>query len=145
MNAKYLFLTLYLAFTPLIVLATDNNLKDNFYKNTTEKTTNNLRLDVQNINFNENDRILNRKTNTNEIYDEHTTNTVAIEHKAIYNIGDETQYLNDEVLNWFNWPNWLWLLATFTGTSAFIFSLIWHIRKKELKENKPKKNPNTKS
>ncbi|MDF1496826.1 MAG: CARDB domain-containing protein [Patescibacteria group bacterium] len=92
----------------------------------------------------ENGRVLGVATGTDEIYDEHTTSTVALESKSMYNIGDEAQKLDAEVLGWLSWPNWLWLLAILTGIGAFIFFLIWRKRKKEDDKDKEDKKPEKK-
>lgn len=96
-------------------------------------------------NLDDNGRVLGMETSTDEIYDEHTTDTIALERKASYNIGDKAASLDGEVRGWLSWPNWLWLLAILSAIGAFIFFLIWRKRKKELDEDMDEKKPSKKS
>lgn len=96
---------------------------------------------IQNSDSDDEGRVLGVATDTDEIYDEHTTNTIALERKAVYTISNKKQqpeaYINSW-LDWLKWPNWLWLVAITTGLGAFIFFLIWRKRKKEKEEEERK-------
>ncbi len=97
---------------------------------TENETTNNMGRATSDE-LDENGRVLGMETSTDEIYDEHSTNTIALESKSMYNIGDEAQKVDGEVLGLLSWPNWLWLLALISSLGAFIFFLIWRKRKKD--------------
>lgn len=94
----------------------------------------------------ENGRVLGLATNTDEIYDEYSTTSIALESNGIYNIGDDSATSDLEIRHWYSWPNWLWILALLTGLGAFIFFLIWRKRKKDNEEETEKiKSPNKQS
>jgi hypothetical protein len=100
-------------------------------EDTSEVTSDNSKFDVPNSKFDENGHVLGMETGTDEIYDEHSTNTIALESKTSYKIGEEPKSPEMEIRNWFGWPNRLWLLALISTLGALIFFLIWRKRKKE--------------
>ncbi len=93
----------------------------------------------------EDGRVLGLATDTDEIYDEYSTTSIALESNGIYNIGESKPAAELELRHWYSWPNWLWLLALLTGLGAFIFFLIWRKRKKEKDEEEQKTDKDKKS